>query len=118
MNTKPENPAKECKKPIDNAINAPPNTILVDYERYYSYFDDPDLSNADKKALLDTLVKLLVNFIDLGFGVHPLQQACEQPLDFTSLDPGDVLELTGSSPRATFANAAAQPNIDETKRSA
>ncbi|ADM09227.1 hypothetical protein PB2503_05782 [Parvularcula bermudensis HTCC2503] len=49
--------------------------IEVDYDRYAAYLDEADLSEAQKREFLETLWNIIVGFIDLGFGVHPAQQA-------------------------------------------
>ena len=35
-----------------------------------------DLSDEEKTLFLDTLWSIILSFIELGFGVHPIQQAC------------------------------------------
>lgn len=52
--------------------------ITVDYERYAHFLEDSDLTEEQKREFLQTLWNIIVNFVDLGFGVHPLQQA-EKP---------------------------------------
>lgn len=69
-------------------IHAPPHDnarslrIEVDYERYEHLLDDPNLTEDQKRELLQTLWSVVVEFVSLGFGVHPLQQAqkpCGEP---------------------------------------
>ena len=50
--------------------------ITVDYERYAHFLEDADLTEDQKREFLQALWSIIVNFVDLGFGVHPLQQAC------------------------------------------
>jgi len=63
------------------AKKAPP-TLTVDWELYGEYLDESDLSDAEKREFLETIWSIVVSAIDLGFGVHPVQQAagniCEQ----------------------------------------
>lgn len=63
-------------KPTDLAPAGPPS-ITVDWDRYGQYLEESDLSDAEKRAFLETLWSIVVSFVDLGFGVHPVQQACE-----------------------------------------
>ncbi|MEM8985429.1 MAG: hypothetical protein AAGC95_01790 [Pseudomonadota bacterium] len=49
--------------------------ITVDYERYAQFLEDTDLSEDQKREFLQTLWNIVVEFVSLGFGVHPLQQA-------------------------------------------
>lgn len=51
-----------------------PPVITVDYEAYAHFLDDAELSEAEKRALLQSLWNVIVDFVSLGFGVHPLQQ--------------------------------------------
>jgi len=53
------------------------NYVEVDYELYEDMLDDPSMSKADKRLLVDTLWSIVTSFVELGFGVHPVQQAME-----------------------------------------
>jgi hypothetical protein len=48
-------------------------SIEVDYERYAKMLDASDLNEDQKREFLETLWQVIVQFVDLGFGVHPLQ---------------------------------------------
>ncbi len=48
--------------------------VGVDYERYQRYLDNSDLSDEEKQQVIQALWDVIVNFVDLGVGVHPLQQ--------------------------------------------
>ena len=50
--------------------------ITVDYEKYAHLLDDPDLSEDQKREFLQAVWNIITNFVDLGFGVHPVQLAC------------------------------------------
>lgn len=50
-------------------------TITVDYELYAHYLENADLSEDQKREFLDALWLIIREFVALGFGVHPLQQA-------------------------------------------
>jgi len=39
--------------------------------------DEPGMSKADKRLLIDTLWNIVTSFVELGFNVHPAQQAQE-----------------------------------------
>ena len=52
--------------------------ITVDVEKYQSYLDGTDMTEAQKAEFLQTLWSIIVNFVELGFGVHPLQEVCGQ----------------------------------------
>jgi len=61
--------------------------IGFDFERYAHFLEDADLNEEQKRELLATLWNIMSEFVMLGFGVHPIQQACgKQDLDGQS-DP-------------------------------
>lgn len=51
-------------------------TMTVDVERYQSFLDESDMSQAEKEEFLQTLWQIIVSFVELGYGVHPLQEVC------------------------------------------
>lgn len=59
--------------------------LTIDYALYERYLDDCDLTDKQKREFLDNLWNFIVCFVDLGFGVHPLQQACGQKFDIAAL---------------------------------
>lgn len=52
--------------------------VTVDLKKYQSLIDDPSLSEAQKEEFLRALWSVIVAFVELGFGVHPLQEVCGQ----------------------------------------
>lgn len=52
--------------------------LEVDVERYEAYLDDPSLSQEQKAEFIEALWTIVTAFVELGFGVHPVQQACGQ----------------------------------------
>ena len=50
--------------------------LSVDVERYQAYLDGSDMSQAEKEEFLQALWQIIVSFVDLGFGIHPLQEVC------------------------------------------
>lgn len=74
--------------------------LTLDVEFYQSYIDDPQMSDADKRALIETLWSIMVSCVDLGYGIHPLQHpelgeafaACGQNADAPNAkrDKGDA----------------------------
>jgi len=49
-------------------------TLTLDVDLYQRYLDESDLTDAQKKELLETLWSIICEFVRLGYGVHPLQQ--------------------------------------------
>lgn len=52
--------------------------VTVDVEMYQAWLDGSDLSLAQKEEFLQALWSIVVTFVELGFGVHPLQGVCGQ----------------------------------------
>lgn len=53
-------------------------SLGIDTAKYQAYLDDPSLSEAQKEEIVLTLWSIIVAFVDLGFGVHPLQEVLGQ----------------------------------------
>jgi len=51
-------------------------TLSIDAARYQAYLDGEDLTPERKDEFLQDLWSVIVAFVELGFGVHPLQEAC------------------------------------------
>lgn len=50
--------------------------LKVDVEKYQSYLDGSGLNQDQKEEILQALWLIMVSFVELGFGVHPAQEAC------------------------------------------
>ena len=61
------------KKYVDPA--AP--ILTIDYALYDRYLEGVDLSDDKKREFLDAMWSVIVEFVMLGFEVHPAQQAIE-----------------------------------------
>ena len=65
---------------LENAVtgrSAP--SLEKDVQRYQAYLDDPSLSRDQKLEILTAFWSVITTFVELGFGVHPVQQACGKP---------------------------------------
>ena len=49
--------------------------LTVDYDLYAHYLEDSDLTEEKKREFLAALWTIICEFVALGFGVHPIQQA-------------------------------------------
>lgn len=54
----------------------PGKAIQIDTAKYQAYLDDPDLSDEQKEQIVKALWQIMMAFVDLGYGISPLQQAC------------------------------------------
>ncbi|MEW7006732.1 hypothetical protein [Lentilitoribacter sp. EG35] len=65
---------------LDQAKIDPNNTATdktslefgLDIDYYQAFLDDVDISDDQKTELVETLWQIVVNFVELGFKVHPL----------------------------------------------
>lgn len=87
-------------------------SVEIDVERYDAYLKDSDLSDEQKRELLQALWNVIVEFVSLGFGVHPLQQACGKPEQSDAILSADVLNALDCSHkknRTQESSAASKP---------
>lgn len=50
-----------------------PRVLSVDWDQYKAMLKDSDLTDAQKQEFVETLWSIIVTFVDLGFGLHPVQ---------------------------------------------
>ena len=90
--TQPTDSAKADATPH----GAPPSrpTLTVDWDRYGEMLEDADLTEVQKREFLETLWTIIVGFVDLGFGIHPVQQVLDGSSPENILNGGvpDVIE--------------------------
>lgn len=66
-------------------------------ERYQHFLDSTDMTAAEKADFLQSLWQIIVSFVELGYGVHPLQEVCGKDAGISTESPenghdGVVLE--------------------------
>lgn len=76
--------------PNFNPETAPP-TLSIDWETYLPFFEEDDIPEDQKQELIEALWSIVVSFVDLGFGVHPVQQVCGQDISLAEMPAIDVL---------------------------
>lgn len=70
--------------------------LKVDVERYQSYLDDMDMTQAQKEEFLQAMWLMMVSFVELGFEVHPFQEVCGKlgkNVTQRAIGTSDALEL-------------------------
>ncbi|MEM9733632.1 MAG: hypothetical protein AAF903_09145 [Pseudomonadota bacterium] len=76
--------------------------LHLDVSLYERYVADSDMTEAQKQEFLQSLWSIITSFVDLGFGIHPLQQsgteACGQISDLRTLLDEDMISSTMPSP--------------------
>ena len=75
-------------------VHAPPKpTLTVDVEKYQSFLDGADMTEAQKEVFLQSLWSIIVSFVDLGFGVHPLQEVCGEDAESDSKKVNKTVDM-------------------------
>lgn len=75
----------------DRAAHKPTRVVEIDVMRYQHLLDDPDLTDEQKRVFLEALWSIMIDFVDLGFGVHPMQEVTDS---FNVLAKNDGAEDT------------------------
>jgi hypothetical protein len=65
----------------DNPAAKPRPILTVNVEKYQAFLDGSDMTEAQKEEFLQALWSIIVSFVELGFGVHPLQEICGKTPD-------------------------------------
>lgn len=81
--------AEECA-PLPGLSYTPSTGVLVDVDLYTRYLQDSDLSEVQKRAFVETLASIVLSFVDLGLGVHPLQLVSDTACDRISKHGGSA----------------------------
>jgi hypothetical protein len=88
-----------------------PRIVEIDFAHYQNMIDDETLSDGQKRQIVEALWTFIVAFVDLGFGIHPAQQACGQVEKTLASGPGtdsDRANPRGET-RKPISNTAAAP---------
>ena len=105
--------------PEFNPETAPPS-LTIDWDAYLPFFEDEDISEDHKRELIEALWSIMVGFVDLGFGIHPVQQASQnniggKDVSLAEMPVSDVKNL--SNTKTTFEHAAAPTSDAQQKGS-
>lgn len=106
-------PAKPPKPTsVNSAVDAkPPRVLEFDPVRFVHHLESWDASFEEKAAYLEVVWQIVVQFVDLGYGIHPLstaQQSCGQVSETPSghdSHVSDMVEWRQSFNRKTKMNA-------------
>jgi len=70
--------------------------VAVDIKKYQTWIDNSDLSEEHKEEFLQALWSIVVTFVELGFGVHPLQEVCGQDSQDSPPRPKEIFNQVKS----------------------
>lgn len=72
-----DNSKKETTREItidqNTALSEANPNLTIDVDYYQAVIDDPDVSEDRKRELIEIIGNIVIQFIDLGFGVHAVQ---------------------------------------------
>jgi hypothetical protein len=71
-----------------------PPTLALD--QYRQYLDDSNLTEAQANELLAVLWNIMVQFVDLGFGVSTIPKNFDPPSDNMENESADMLSLNSA----------------------
>lgn len=94
----------------------PPNDSF-DWEEFGYHLEDSDLSDEQKQDFIETLFGIMLSFVDLGYGLHPVQQACEQNRETAPSLPADLLFLDNPDNQSDNAAHDALRNLADKEES-
>lgn len=55
--------------------------LELDSAHYQQFLDDADITDAQKRELIETLWTIVIQFVDLGFGIEATQRAIGPLID-------------------------------------
>jgi hypothetical protein len=71
--------------------------VEIDWDFYLQILENSDAPDEQKYEMILALWNICVAFVDLGFGVHPVQQTVDGKISISDMDtsePNDLLNLT------------------------
>ena len=92
---------KEIKTQIHERDPTPTLAIQFDAQEFAHFLDQSDLTHDQKLEYIQTIWGIVLQFIDMGFGIHPIQQACGQ-FDEAAVLCGDADSDALDSPHPKF----------------
>ena len=101
---------------------APPNILHVDTARFAHHLESWDASEDEKAEYLTLIWRIVVQFVDIGYGIHPLssatQESCGQASEKTghgAAAPENGLESRGKRSIEEIYNAAGKRPAEREK---
>lgn len=89
------------------------NSIQIDFEYFSTFLEDTNLTDDEKVELISSIAHIVMNFVSLGFDVHPLQQAGISGDEIEERLTSDITSLI-SSPLSKIISQN-RPNSTELK---
>ncbi len=90
----------ETKKP------ATAKKLEIDHAMYDEYLADADLSEEERRAVLEALWSIIVSFVDLGWEVHPVSETCGKSAESEDHRPQQEADVVRSKAVSKTPNEA------------
>ena len=90
--------------------------LRFDPQAYMDYVKDADLTEAEAHELLQAIWLVITSFVDMRFGIHPIQQAIKGRNGDSSLDRDSSRMVNCSDKSPTKAKRHAVPHRSECRR--
>ena len=71
--------------------------ITVDVRKYQDLLDESNMSDEQKEEFLQALWSIVVTFVELGFGVNPMQEVCGKDSAGISKRPKEAFDKVRSN---------------------
>ncbi|MEO1405119.1 MAG: hypothetical protein AAFV54_01340 [Pseudomonadota bacterium] len=117
MDCSQEEIAKGIAKTEKDTTQTQRRALTLDVERYQRYLDVADIGDDEKRAFIEALWTIIVNFVDLGFEVRP-ENPCGKLVDIEERATASVSGLVRSveDPTTHELNANADASNDQRER--
>lgn len=113
-------PSSETNRPESARKSQALPALGIDWDYYMRLLEDSDAPDEQKRELIETLWNFVVAFVDLGFGVHPVQQAsdaaCGQNEIFAQISAQDLSGVVDSTPSSKPAFGQSADPIKEPRK--
>lgn len=87
-------------------------TLEIDYAMYDEYLADADISDEERRAVLEALWSIIVSFVDLGWEVHPVSETCGKSAESDDHRPQQSADVISSKAISKIPNEAiATPSL-------
>ena len=107
---------------IDKGSRSAAPVLTLDCKLYDQYLEDSDWSEEQKREFLEAMWSVIVEFVMLGFEIHPAQQAkraCGKPQKTATSRPNieaDAVSLEHRTTRKDFDEAAGAECVQAAER--
>ncbi|MBY3517082.1 hypothetical protein HFN76_33660 [Rhizobium laguerreae] len=67
--------------------------VTVDVDRYQFWLDGTELSSPQKEEVMQSLWSIVMTFVELGFGIHPVQSVYASHFAVDAVEPETARDM-------------------------